>query len=34
MVWAKDTAAGVGLVIFIVASFAAANGAHGLLNLL
>jgi hypothetical protein len=34
MVWAKDAAAGVGLVIFVVMSFALAQGAHGLLSLL
>ena len=34
MVWAKDAAAGFGLVIFMAASFAAASSMHGLLNLL
>jgi len=34
MLWAKDTAAGFGLVAFMAASFAAASGVHGLLNLL
>jgi hypothetical protein len=34
MVWAKDAAAGFGLVLFMAASFAVAHGAQGLLNLL
>jgi hypothetical protein len=34
MVWAKDAAAGFGLVVFMAASFAAASGLHGLLSLL
>jgi hypothetical protein len=34
MLWAKDAAAGFGLVIFITASFVLAQGAHGLLKLL
>jgi hypothetical protein len=32
MLWAKDAAAGVGLVVFMVAAFAVANGAQNLLN--
>ena len=34
MMWAKDAAAGIGLVMFIAASFFLAQGAHGLLKLL
>lgn len=34
MMWAKDAAAGFGLVAFMAMSFALAQGAHGLLNLL
>jgi hypothetical protein len=34
MLWAKDAAAGVGLVVFMTASFVLAQGAHGLLKLL
>ena len=34
MLWAKDAAAGFGLVMFMMASFVAAHGAHGLLHLL
>ena len=34
MLWAKDAAAGVGLVVFMAAAFAAANGAHSFLSLL
>jgi hypothetical protein len=34
MVWARDAAAGFGLVVFMAASFVAASGLHGLLNLL
>jgi hypothetical protein len=32
MVWAKDAVAGVGLVLFMAASFVLANGAQGLLS--
>ena len=34
MLWAKDAAAGFGLVMFMALCFALAQGAHGLLNLL
>ena len=34
MIWAKDAVAGFGLVVFMAASFAAASGLHGLINLL
>jgi hypothetical protein len=34
MIWAKDAAAGFGLVAFMILSFALAQGAHGLLSLL
>jgi len=34
MLWAKDAAAGFGLVAFMGASFALASGMHGLLTLL
>ena len=34
MMWAKDAAAGFGLVAFMMASFLAAHGAQGLLHLL
>jgi hypothetical protein len=34
MLWAKDAAAGFGLVAFMAASFALASGAHRLLGLL
>ncbi len=34
MMWAKDAAAGFGLVMFMAASFLAAHGAQGLLHLL
>jgi hypothetical protein len=34
MMWAKDAAAGAGLVLFMAASFLLANGAQGLLRLL
>ncbi len=32
MVWAKDVAAGVGLVLFMVGAFAVASGAQSLLS--
>jgi hypothetical protein len=34
MMWAKDAAAGFGLVAFMAMSFLMAQGAHGLLKLL
>jgi hypothetical protein len=34
MLWAKDAAAGLGLVLFMAASFLAAHGAQGLLHLI
>jgi hypothetical protein len=34
MLWAKDAAAGFGLVVFMAASFLAAHGAQGLLHLI
>ena len=34
MMWAKDAAAGFGLVMFMMASFLAAHGAQGILHLL
>ena len=34
MMWAKDAAAGFGLVMFMAASFLAAHGAQGLFHLL
>ncbi len=34
MMWAKDAAAGVGLVLFMAGSFAFANGAQAFLSLL
>jgi hypothetical protein len=34
MMWAKDAAAGFGLVMFMAASFVAAHGAQSLLHLL
>jgi hypothetical protein len=33
MLWAKDAAAGVGLVVFMAAAFAVANGAQNFLSL-
>ena len=32
MLWVKDAAAGVGLVLFMAASFVFATGAHNFLN--
>jgi hypothetical protein len=32
MLWAKDAAAGIGLVVFMAASFLFASGAHSLLS--
>jgi hypothetical protein len=34
MMWAKDAAAGFGLVMFMMASFLAAHGAQGIVHLL
>ena len=34
MLWAKDVAASVGLVVFMAAAFGVANGAQGLLSLI
>ena len=32
--WLKDTAAGLGLLIFIVSSFALTSGAHAMLTVI
>ena len=32
MMWAKDAAAGAGLILFMVSAFVLASGAHAVLN--
>jgi hypothetical protein len=34
VMWIRDAAAGAGLIIFMISSFALANGAHAVLSIL